>query len=371
MKFLEKAAERATTKVDPGTGIDQLTSLRIKMKFGLSKRISLYERLAAFLEAGIPVFDALDSIRARMEKRKDIRRVMVGRWLHVMRDGTRFSDAIRPWIPSAEYMLISSGERGEGLVNGLREATRLSTAAAKIKKAIFVGAAMPAILTIMLAAMIAGFDVYMAPVFVNLMPVKQWPDSAQLLYNISHFIVAFWYMVLAVLGGAAFLIATTINVWRGRVREIADHLPPWSIYKNYQASSFLIGLASMMKAGVALNDALKAINSNASPWLRAHIEQMLGSLKIGGSNYGDAMDTGLFDEETAGDIIDYARLSSFEKAIYTIGERMVSLGVERTNEKMAVAKNLMLFLVAGSVFWIYYTSYSLQTLIAEKMQQGR
>ncbi len=353
------------------TGLDTLTTFRVKMKFGLTKRISLYERLAAFLEAGIPVFDALDSMRARMEKNKDVRRLMLAQWLHVMRDGTRFSEAIRPWIPSAEYMLISSGERGDGLVSGLREATRLSMAASKIKKAIFVGAAMPAFLTLMLAGMVAGFDIYMAPVFINLMPVSQWPDEARLLYSISNFIVSYWYMVLAVLGGAAFAIATTINVWRGRLREIADHLPPWSIYKNYQASSFLIGLASMMKAGVALNDALKAINANASPWLKAHIEQMLGSLKVGGSNYGDALDTGLFDNETAGDIIDYARLSSFEKAIYTIGERMVTLGVERTNEKMAVAKNLMLLLVAGSVFWIYYTSYSLQTIIAEKMQQTR
>ena len=98
---------------------------------------------------------------------------------------------------------------------------------------------------------------------------------------------------------------------------------------------------------------------------------MLAALKGGGGNYGEALDTGLFDEETAGDISDYARLSSFETAIYTIGERMVVLGVERTNQKMDVAKNLMLFLVAGTVFWIYFTSYSLQTAIAEKMQNSR
>lgn len=351
----------------------KLTSLqrvRIKMKFGLTNRISLYERLAAFLEAGIPVFDALDSVRSRMEKRKDIRHLMIGRWLTVMRDGTRFSEAIKSWVPSAEYMLISSGERGDGLVQGLKEATRLSTAASKIKKAIFMGAAMPALLTVMLAAMIAGFDIYMAPVFKNLLSVNRWPDGAQMLYGISHFIVSYWLFVLGGIAAASFAISSTINVWTGRSREIADNLPPWSIYKNYQASSFLIGLASMMKAGVALNDALKAINNNASPWMRVHIEQMLASLKMGGANYGDALDTGLFDEETTGDIIDYSRLSSFETAIYVIGERMVELGVEKTNEKMAVAKNLMLFLVAGTVFWIYYTSYTLQTVIAEKMQQS-
>jgi toxin co-regulated pilus biosynthesis protein E len=230
---------------------------------------------------------------------------------------------------------------------------------------------LPGLLFFMLGGMVAGFDVYMAPVFKNLLPVSQWPDSAQTLYGISHFLTSYWYIILISLAVLATVISYTINGWVGRLREIADVLPPWSVYKNYQASSFLIGLASMLKAGVALNDALKMMLKNAAPWLCVHINQMLAALKGGGSNYGEALDTGLFDEETAGDISDYARLSSFENAIYTIGERMVVMGVERTNQKMDVAKNLMLFLVAGTVFWIYFTSYSLQTVIADKMQQGR
>ena len=344
---------------------------RVKLKFGLNNRISLYERMAAFLDAGIPVFDALEAIRARMEKRKDIRALMFEVWIEEMRDGVRFCDAIREWIPSSEYMLISSGESGGRIVDGLKEAVRLSTAAAKIKKAIIAGAALPTLLFFMLGGMVAGFDIYMAPVFKNLLPIVSWPDAAQSLYAISHFITSFWLMILIGIGLISVLISYTINNWVGRSREIFDYLPPWSVYKNYQASSFLIGLASMLKAGVALNDALKMMLKNASPWLCVHINQMLAALKGGGSNYGDALDTGLFDEETAGDIIDYARLSSFETAIYTIGERMIVLGVERTNERMGVAKNLMLFLVAGTVFWIYFTSYSLQTVISEKIQQGR
>lgn len=353
------------------TEMSRLMKVRVGFKFGLTNRISLYERMSAFLAAGIPVFDALEAIRSRMEKRKDIRAEMFAQWLTVMRSGSRFSDAVKDWVPKAEFMLISSGEQGGRLIDGLNEAARLSTASAKIKQAIIGGAALPALLIFMLSGMISGFDIYMAPVFKNLLPVSQWPDGAQTLYAMSHFMTSYWYLILIFIGVTATLISYTINVWVGGARELFDHLPPWSVYKNYQASSFLIGLASMLKAGVALNDALKMMLRNSSPWLGAHINQMLAALKGGGSNYGEALDTGLFDEETAGDISDYARLSSFENAIYTIGERMVILGVERTNQKMAVAKNLMLFVVAGTVFWIYYTSYSLQTVISDKMQQSR
>ena len=351
------------------SGLKKLMITTLSM--GLAARISLYERMAAFLSAGIPVFETVEAIRNRLATKKDMRVVMLDEWLSVMKDGNRFSDAIRSWVPPAEYMMISSGERGDGLITGLKEATKLSSAASKIKKAIIAGSVLPAVLFLMLMGMLAGFDLYMAPVFKNLLPLNQWPDSAQTLYSISHAIVSFWPITLGGLVGGSIVISKTINrPFPGR-SKFFDKFPPWSLYKNYQASSFLIGLASMLKAGVALNDALKGMMRNASPWMMVHLVKMQAHLKVGGSNYGDALNTGLFDDETAGDIIDYSKLSSFENAIHIIGEKMVETGVERTNQRMEVAKNAMLFVVAGTVFWIYFTSYSLQNVIADKMQSRK
>lgn len=355
----------------PSSGKSSNVSGVAKMRFGLTARISFYERFCAFIEAGIPVFETVESIKRRYEKKRDWKAKMMDEWLDVMRNGTRFSDAIKDWIPVNEYMLISAGERGQGLIQGLKEAIRLSSAAAAIKKSIVVGSTMPAVLFLMLCGMMAGFDLYMAPVFMGLLPVAKWPDNAQLLYTIGHFIVQYSPIIAAIMGGLVFIIATTMGKWTGPTRDIFDKLPPWSLYKNYQASSFLIALASMMKAGVALNDAIKVMGKNASPWMQVHLSQMSASLKVGGGNYGKAMNTGLFDDDTSGDLEDYSRLSSFENAIYIIGERMVTQSIEKTNERMAVAKNIMLFLVAGTVFWIYATSYNLQTIISEQMQNPR
>jgi len=339
-----------------------------KFRFGLKARIGLYERLAAFLRAGISVFETVETIKNRYQKRRDFRAVILEDWLQLMRDGTRFSEAIKDWIPSSEYMLISSGERGQGLVDGLTEAVRLSTAAAAIKKSITVGSAMPAVLFMMLLGMLAGFDLKMAPVFEVILPLKNWPDSAKTLHEIGDAVVHYFFVWAIALGVLAGVIGYTMSSWTGPIREFFDKVPPWSIYKNYQASSFLIALSSMLKAGVALSDSLKAMLRNASPWMSLHLGQMLSALRGGGSNYGEAMNTGLFDDETAGDLQDYSRLSSFEQAIGIIGERMIDEGVERTNQRMAVARNMMLFLVAGTVFWIYGTSYNLQNVIADNSQ---
>lgn len=340
-------------------------SVMAKMQFGLGARISLYERIQAFLEAGIDIISTLESIRDRYKKSKDSRYKVLEHWLEVMSKGGKFADALKPWVPPAEHMLIAAGERGEGLISGLSEATVLSNAAAKNKGAIIGGVVMPIFLISMIFGMLAAFQLQMAPVFVALLPVESWPGNAQTLYEMSKFIVDYWFVVLVIFAALTVVISYTMGRWTGPVRAKFDALPPWSLYKNYQGSSFLIGLSSLMKAGVANYDALKLMHRTASPWMQAHLEKMMAAMKLGGANPGEALDTGLLDKETAGDVQDYSRLGSFQKAIYLLGERSLTKSVERTNAKMAVLRNVLLVMVAGGIITIYGTTYSLQTLIAD------
>lgn len=337
-----------------------------KMTFNIKSRISLYDRLSAFLSNNIPIYNTLESIKNRYKKNNDIRYIMLEEWLTTMKKGNDFSMAIKEWIPANEYMLISAGEKGKGLVLGLKEASRLSTASAKIKSAIIAGTAMPVVLFTMLLVMLAGFKLYMAPAFENLLPVPQWPEGAQNLYNISNFIVSSTYIIIGTLIGLGILISTTIDKWKGPIRDKFDNLPPWSVYKSYQASAFLISVSSMLQAGISLNDSLKILHKNAAPWTKDHLEQMMLKLRKGTSNFGAALNTGMLDEEVAGDVEDYSKLSSFENAMYSIGEKTITESVIKIATKMEVAKNILLVLVATSVGWIYSTSYGLQTVIADQ-----
>lgn len=346
-------------------------SKMLHFRFGLKHRISLYERIAAFLEAGIPIIDTIQTIRARYVKNKDFKAQILEDWLTKMGTGMRFGDAIQSWIPSSEHMLIAAGERGDGLIAGLREATTLSNASANSKKAIFGGVAFPVALMFVLCGMMIGFQVQMVPIFSGLMPVDRWPGDAQTLYNVSYFIKSKLVFLLAVLVALSFLIGKTIGKWKGTTRKkIFDKIPPWSIYRSYQGSSFLVGLSSLLKAGVSLNDSLKMMHSNASPWLQDHLENMIGNLKKGGENHGESLDTGLLDDEIAGDVQDYSRLGSFQDAIYILGSKSIVQGVEQIQANMAMVKQLMLGVVGGSVIWIYVTTYSLNTFIADSLQQG-
>jgi len=286
-------------------------------------------------------------------------------WLEKIKSGSKFSQAVQGWIPEAELNLIAAGEDGKGIENGLGEAIKFAKSSQKIKSTIIGGAMYPLVLLLVILGFTSMFSLQMAPTYLGILPLEKWPQMGQVFYMISKFIVDAWYILLASILGAGFMIGSTIGRWTGSIREIADKVPPWSVYKVYQSCSFLIGLASMMQSGIPLNDSLMKIKKSSSPWLAYYIEEMMKNLRRGGKNFGQHLNVGLLDEETAGDVIDYSELGKFESAIYSIGEKNLETSVEQIGDRMNIIRNLMIVLVGLTVGLIYMTSIELNAVVAD------
>lgn len=354
----------------------------LRFQLGLSARISLYKRLSQFIDAQITLGESLERIRRRyrqqaslLEKIRmrfdrnfkpegDFRAKILGDWVDRMAEGGQFPDAIRNWIPTGEHMLIAAGARGAGLATGMKEAANLSVANAQMKKAIIGQSIQPGVLILALVGMFMLFQRKMVPIFRTIKPVEAWPSSALKLYNISYFIDHYFFLVIAAMIGCGYGIMLTLPRWRGGGRNLVDGLPPWSIYRIQQASAFLIGLSSLMEAGVTTFNALQMMHRNGSPYFRAHLEKMMSNMSRGGPNLGASLNTGLLDQETAGDVEDYSQLGSFRSAIKEIGKKNLDESLERIQAAMGMLKNVMLIMVAGVVLWIYATTYLLQADIA-------
>ena len=337
----------------------------LKFRLGLKARIGIYKKLKSFTEEEFPVYDSLLKFKTRYDKKKDFRGKIIGLWLENMKHGLSFSQSIKGWVPDSELNLITAGEEGKGVEKGLGEAIKFAESSQKIKNTIIAGSAYPAVLLAVVVGFIAMFSIKMAPTYLTILPVERWPEMGQNFYHLSKFIVDYWYILLG--GGLVigFATASTMTKWTGRIRQVFDRLPPWSVYKVYQASAFLISLASMMQSGTPLNDALKRIKKSSSPWTGEYLELMLKNLRKGGQNFGQHLNVGLLDEETAYDVIDYSELGKFEEAIYSIGEKNLEESVERIEKRMSIVRNLMIVLVGVTVGVIYYTSIDLNSTVAE------
>jgi type II secretory pathway component PulF len=337
----------------------------LKFRLGLRTRIGIYKRLKSFTEEEFPVYDSLVKFKLRYDKKKDFRGKIITIWLENMKHGQSFTDSIKGWVPESELNLIAAGEEGAGIEKGLGEAIKFAESAQKIKNTIIGGGTYPAVLLIVVLGFVAMFSIKLAPTYLAILPVERWPDLGRNFYGVSKALVDYWYILLGIFIGSSILIGMTISTWVGNTRDFFDKLPPWSVYKVYQASAFLISLASMMQSGTPLNDALKRIKNTTSPWVGQYMDEMIKNLRRGGKNFGQHLDVGLLDEETAGDVIDYSELGKFEEAIYSIGEASLEESVRKIESRMAVVRTIMIALVGITVGIIYYTSIELNTTVAE------
>lgn len=354
----------------------------LKFRFGLKVRTSLYKRIAQFLAGKIPLVETMTRIRDRYQKevspvesiimrfkpdyrpRGDFRAQIMSDWLEKMAQGMRPAQAMQDWIPTSEYTLISAGERGRGMAAGLREAATMSLANSRMKKTILANSVQPIVLLGAVVAMLMMFQMKMVPIFVTFKKPELWPSSAHTLYSISYFVQHYLLFVIAVLAALTWIFFVTLPRWKGPRRATIDAIPPWSVYRTQQASAFLLALSSLTAAGVTVYAAMQLLHRNGSPYFRWHLEKMMAMMSRGADNPGAAMNTGLLDKETAGEVEDYSQLGAFKEAIREIGSRNLDESIERIEATMGVLKNIMLIFVAGVVMWIYGTTYMLMATLA-------
>ncbi|MEI2416106.1 hypothetical protein V8Z80_07960 [Orrella sp. JC864] len=160
-----------------------------------------------------------------------------------------------------------------------------------------------AALAVMLATL-AAVPYYTAPrlrqAFQGLAPEHYGP-GARLFHDFAQALQQGWPwlalgIALAVAAGLASLPRYT-----GRLRPWLDRLPPWSVYRDFQALRFLALLALLLRRQghrvMALGEALARIAGGSAPWM-AWQAQRMGERMDEGERGAGVFDTGLLDAST-------------------------------------------------------------------------
>lgn len=358
----------------PGKGIKTPKALAgieekwAKLNFGFEKRMQTFEQIVAMLQDGMPLGDTLSLLEERRAARKRPEAAVMGKWARGLAAGKTFSESIKGEVPADELVLISAGERANNLVAGITQAVRVSRSQKQLRSEVIGKAIYPAILFLAVLMILYGFGAKMAPAYIKILPLKDWPASARNLYDLSTFIANYFLYVFGGIVATFTFVGWTLPRWTGPWRNRFDRIPPYSIYKTYVSASFLIALSSLLKAGVPLGEALRHIKGNSTRWMKWHLDRVQFRVRSG-MEYGDAMDTGMLDEETTDQVLMYARVSKFDDAIKAIGERSMVAAVAKITTRMKLVQQLAILMVAGTFGWSYGTNMDIQQAITDKSEQ--
>ncbi|WP_137297141.1 type II secretion system F family protein [Psychromonas sp. SP041] len=331
-----------------------------KFSLSTSQRLSIYKKIAVFLEEQVPLDVILMKLSDAYTKLSpsDARGIMLGEWYKDIENGKKLSQAMASWVPPGEAMLIRAGEQSDDLGVAFLNALDSTQASKDMKGAIIGSLAYPCILFTMLFFIVYMFSTQAVPELVETLDPASWPDATKKLYVLSQFVESYWWTVLLAIVGGTYALGWSLGNVTGSVRLILDKIPPWSMYKSFQSSIFLISSASMLKTGIPLFESFKGLKKMSSKYVASHLDIIMTKMEEGAKN-GEALDSGFLDKETGIDISIFSQTDNIQDAMDSIGRASIKNSIERINAISGALNIIAMMCVTGFIGWIYYCFWAL------------
>lgn len=327
-----------------------LLKLQLALEFNTKARERLYRKLAQLLHNGVSLDRALEQIAYIESKRRHVGTAAVlRRWRSAIQNGQNFGQVVAPFVPNSEALLLESGGNSGRLEESFVNAADAVAQSRRIKGAIIGAGSYPALLICVLIAALIAASFKIIPAFGEVLPIEQWTGAAAFVADLTAGIRDYGLNILLAIIFTIIAISFSLPRWCGKTRLIVEGMPPWSIYRMWTGSSFLLALAALMSSGVKIDDAaLRRLSARASPYLKERIAAITKQLSSG-LNLGEAMARAghNFPEgELIDDLRVYATLKGFENNLASITREWVSEVEGKVVASMKVLNTVVLVLIA-------------------------
>lgn len=331
--------------------------------FNLKKRLEFYRVIRNFTTNGISVQSSLKQYLLMLRKysKDDGMMFVCNDLLQMMSNGVRFERAMSRWIPEEELAIIENASKD--MARACDVVTIFAENMMQIKNALVQSLTYPIAMVFILIICLMGFALYMVPMMEQVSPHSHWPPMAQSLYSLSSFIKDSWDVLLAtvvIVGG--FSIWSLSKLTMPGLRKALDFLPPWSIYKPYTSTSFLIALSSLIKSGSSFHNAVRKMGETASPYLMFYLSRIMKRLSAG-SNFGDSLVVGLFEGNLLISLAVFAATNRLEQGIQYLADENLEEQRLVFIKKGRVLGYALMILVAGVIGWVMLSLYGIQSTV--------
>ena len=323
------------------------------LNFGAKDRVSFYHRLERFAGRGYDVKVALSGMYERYQKKKDPRRAIWREWVKGLNAGRKFSELVADYVPPAERLAISAGETTGELARGFEMARYIAHSASRIRGVVIEALLYPLILSTVFIALLYFVAYKLLPAMLQISPVEKWPTISYALYLVANYVKDWgWLTILGLIGAAIYVVVRLPKSTTGARVWLDGKLPPWTIYRRVQGANMLVTLSALSSAGNPVDESIRRMRKIASPWLNRHLDKFQRGV-ASGKRPADAMDTGLFDDEVMGEIIDYDRAGAFSDALDAVGKDVVDMTIASITRISGTIRYSMMGLVAMGLIWTY------------------
>jgi type II secretory pathway component PulF len=253
--FGKKKPVRAPRKSvhKPNGFITRMTKEGDRIAFSWPVREALYRHLSSQHANGVTVEAALDTFRARLQRRKKFSSdKIVADVARRRRDGSTLAKALTTWIPQDEISVISSGEMSGKLSEALNLVIEAKRRIGRVNSALKTSMVTPTIYAVAVYGMLWGIGRFVTPGLQQALPIEKAHGLVYGLYVAGDLANSLWAVLPPiVLILIIALIVKSLQKWTGKNRVIAEQFFPYSFYRDIQGYTWLMSYSALLRAGMA------------------------------------------------------------------------------------------------------------------------
>jgi len=337
---------------------------RLRDRVSMSQLAVVTRQLSSLLRAGLPVVEALATLRGQAENRRLVR-VIEDVQETLLHEGGTLADALacRPDVFGPVYRsLVRSGEKGGGLGEVLRDLGRHLTRTARLRGQVTGALIYPLFLLLLGATAIFVLMAFVIPSFEELFESfgRDLPRPTRLLIAFSGFVSSWWWAVLAGLG--LVLLSAWALMRRAAVRLRVDRLllrlpVIGPMLLKLAISRIARTLGALAAGGVPILAALRITGETVrNRAIRATFGPMVASVSAGDTLAAAASKAGLYPPlmvnliRTGEDTGELAEMLNELAAIYEEeAERAVSGAVKLLEPVLIIVMGAVIAGIVGAV----------------------
>ena len=347
----------------------ELFYAKMVCRFSNDKRIAIWRKLVSLLKNDFTLVNALNRLQM-IESRGGAKpdepfAICLREWEKNLERGMSFSEATRGWIPAEETLLLTSGNMSS-LIIALENVGRIIIANKRIGRAVFGALAYPLLLLVLVFVIIIMVGLYLVPPLSEVAGENMvWTGGAASLIWLSDFVGHYWHAIVIVFCTVFAFMWWSLPRFSGRLRAVFDRMAPWSVYKIRLSVSWMMSLAALVRAGVAIPDAMRMLADNSNRYLRTILDSTLHYI-ANGDNLGNALqNTGMDfpNQELIGDLSVYADMNDFDENLTQISNDYLENSVKKIESVSDALNTVGILLISGVIAWIVLGTFQMQDQI--------
>lgn len=292
-------------------------------------------------------------------------------WLQRDRAGDSLSDAMAGWVPSAELYMIRAGEESGTVAKSLRSIQMMGESAKEMKTAITQAVTYPTFMIILLSGVLWMFGVNLIQNMRKNAPPAV-VESIGPMASLSDFIMQWGLGILLSIVMMAIIIVVTLPHWRGKTRAKFDRFPPWSWFRIWQGTGFMLGLSALMGAQVPLRRALEILESQGNPWMKERISAAIEAV-LQGKNLGEALrmnQYGFPDPQVALDLEILSERGDISSVLEEVTQEWIREQIDELKIQSMLVRNIGLAVVGATIAFAMLTILHITVVLTDSSSGG-